>query len=1086
MTVSATTNRVSYTGSGTNGPFSFAYPVQTLTDMGAALQNIADGTIIPLTYGVDYTASGTAVANFGYPAGVTISLMASSPLVVGGTLGVGGTLPSTYNIAIFRKSPPTQGTSIPQAGPLPSKPLEASMDELALALQRSYDLNNRALRLADGYTKTFALTLPSDLFLNPGANLAVNATGDGIGYGPSAASLTTAVAAAQAAAASATSSATSASGSATSAATSASAIAGAITTAGDMVVGNGGGAASRLAVGSNGQVLTVVGGLPAWAAATGFVNPMTTAGDLIAGGASGAAQRLAAGTNGYVLTMVSGAPAWSAAAAGFVNPMTTAGDLISGGTGGAAQRLAGGTDGYVLTMVSGAPAWATAAAGFVNPMTAVGDIIIGGTAGAATRLAKTSNGQVLTLVSGSPAWAAPAFSTPQTTKGDTIMFSTIPVAHAVPGDYGYLIADSAQGDGWRSAAFNETQGAPGKNLIQYADFENNATTGWALGTIGTLTNGLPTGSPSFGSGASGNLSLAASASAPIDGAYHMNIVSSAATTQGNMVHSSANVPVPLAYRGKMLTVSVDYSAILNPTNGNFSGTSSNSYGIAMYDVTNLSFIPVTGAFNFVQNSGVGTFSGQFQTSTNTANLRLCLYMVNASSGAITLAVKNFYVGKAQSVVGFAGSDLKDTGVTATSLVTGTSANPTFGTTSVNKVYEARLGNCARYKYDIRYTSAGTSGTGDLLFALPPGRSFDSNLVSYYTTVEGTGDWALGGCTLGSAAGEFQGSAEFIGFIVPYDATRFRVGMIQTGGATVTEGFVSAATFAPVGTSGSYSFDFVAPIAGWSSNVAQSNESDTRIVAAQITGAAATATAGNPIIFPTVTRDTHAAYNAATGRYTVPISGWHDFRGAFRAAGGTTLSLYAYVDAVQSIFVGTLDVTSGLATFAGLLWLNAGQILDIRPSGGSVAGMASDASFSINKLSGSAVVMANESVIASYGLTTAQAVATNGVLKFDTLVKDTHNMYNPATGLFTAPMSDNYEISCGFSMTNSGGSYIKKNGTAVAYVGTANSGSFIHGSYTLPLNQGDTIGIYCDNGSTYTATSANGFICRLSIKRVGRG
>ena len=47
-----------------------------------------------------------------------------------------------------------------------------------------------------------------------------------------------------------------------------------------------------------------------------YINPMTTAGDLIKGGTSGALGRLGIGTNGHVLTVVSGAPAWAAAAGG--------------------------------------------------------------------------------------------------------------------------------------------------------------------------------------------------------------------------------------------------------------------------------------------------------------------------------------------------------------------------------------------------------------------------------------------------------------------------------------------------------------------------------------------------------------------------------------------------------------------------------------------------------------------------------------------------------------------------------------------------------------------------------------------------
>lgn len=50
--------------------------------------------------------------------------------------------------------------------------------------------------------------------------------------------------------------------------------------------------------------------------AGGLANPMTTAGDIITGGVSGAPQRLAVASDGDVLTLVSGAPAWAAAGGG--------------------------------------------------------------------------------------------------------------------------------------------------------------------------------------------------------------------------------------------------------------------------------------------------------------------------------------------------------------------------------------------------------------------------------------------------------------------------------------------------------------------------------------------------------------------------------------------------------------------------------------------------------------------------------------------------------------------------------------------------------------------------------------------------
>ena len=128
---------------------------------------------------------------------------------------------------------------------------------------------------------------------------------------------------------------------------------------------------------------------------SGMTNPMTTAGDIIVGGSSGTPERLAKGTDGQVLKMVSGSPAWSTDNTGMSNPMTTAGDLIIGGSSGAPSRLAKGTNGNVLKIVNGSPAWSTDSVGMTNPMTTAGDIIVGGSSGFAGRLGKGANGTLL-------------------------------------------------------------------------------------------------------------------------------------------------------------------------------------------------------------------------------------------------------------------------------------------------------------------------------------------------------------------------------------------------------------------------------------------------------------------------------------------------------------------------------------------------------------------------------------------------------------------------------------------------------------------------------------------------------------------
>lgn len=89
----------------------------------------------------------------------------------------------------------------------------------------------------------------------------------------------------------------------------------------------------------------------AYAGGGSFTNPMTTAGDIIVGDTGGAPLRLAKGSDAQVLTIDSGThlPVWDASASGFTNPMTTKGDVILGDTGGTATRLAAGTSTFVLT-----------------------------------------------------------------------------------------------------------------------------------------------------------------------------------------------------------------------------------------------------------------------------------------------------------------------------------------------------------------------------------------------------------------------------------------------------------------------------------------------------------------------------------------------------------------------------------------------------------------------------------------------------------------------------------------------------------------------------------------------------------------
>lgn len=629
--------------------------------------------------------------------------------------------------------------------------------------------------------------------------------------------------------------------------------------------------------------------------------------------------------------------------------------------------------------------------------------------------------------------------------------------------------------------------AGAKNYIQFNNFENNATTGWSLGTVGTLTNGIPTGTPTFGSGASGNLSFTTVNTNVLAGSFSGSLVSSAATTQGNML-ATQSYAIDAEDQAKVLTFKFYYNVPSGVANANFSGTSSNSFGIAIYDVTNSSFLSSTANFGMTQGSGSGYVTGTCQTNSNTANLRFLIYNANPTLGAITLNVDDFFLGPQTAPLGAVMTDPITYSVTIGAVTTA----PTKGTVAVDQASWAREGKFMVLTYNYRQTAAGSVGSGTYLFPLPVGYSIDTN----YTTADG-GTYNVMGV---SGSGMFSDNVTVQAIVNPQVYNSTNLFLVEPSGQTVGSG--SGATMAS--TAFKFSFQARVPIAGWSSNVQMSSDTDTRVVA--FIGSASAVGISNASItqFTTITASQDTAGGYSTNAYKVPVSGFYDLNlicNSASSSGGGNLVTYYQVNSAGWIKLTSANYSSAVEmnpAATELVKLNAGDSVIVGAQQSTFGGSFSVSVYwSMCRRSGPAAIAATESVNASYNNQTGQSIP-NSVSGSDAIITgwtkefDSHNAFNATSGIYTCPISGKYEINgqIGFSSGSTADVEIRlyHNGTLVArqqLIGSTSNFIVNSCSGLFNCNAGDTLYVSArqTSGSALTLTTDPTFN-RMYITRSG--
>ena len=618
------------------------------------------------------------------------------------------------------------------------------------------------------------------------------------------------------------------------------------------------------------------------------------------------------------------------------------------------------------------------------------------------------------------------------------------------------------------------------------------TTGWA-----TYSN-TAANIPSNGTGGTATgLTFSRSTSSPLRGTASFSMVQANSTSlQGKGV--SYDFTIDSADQGAPLNIYFDYNAsstfvasngITPPLNDGTTSTNAGNSDIEvfLYDKTNSVLIPVSPQVITANGANNFSFSGSWQSASNSTSYRLIFHVATANANATgwTFKFDNIYVGQQPSVQGAAVGN--DTSTTLT--VTGA------GTITSQVSFVCRIGDKARFR---GYFTAGTPTAVALTLNLPSGMSIDSTKMGSGTNESNVGvAYALSS----SSNGIYQASGQAA--VVFYDGST--TSGVFVGQATSSSGFtkINGSTF--LTSSEPLAFEFTVPISGWGSNVEVSNSGATRVVAAKCyastTGTANTTT---PINYDTKIYDTHGAVTTGAGwTFTCPVSGFYQintFINSTIASGSAVISVYKNGTALEAF--GILNSTITESNVSTTIQLVSGDQIQIRSGGsslpwyggsyGAITAGTAPSVIEIERVSGPGTIAASETVSARYFASSTSISGSATAVVWTTKDYDDHNAMS--SGTYTIPISGKYQINSAlalsgtFALNSTSIIQIAKNGTAVSehddYAGGIITASDPSISDVINCLAGDliTIKVSCSaSGPAIVSSNTRNYV---SIVRVG--
>jgi hypothetical protein len=602
-------------------------------------------------------------------------------------------------------------------------------------------------------------------------------------------------------------------------------------------------------------------------------------------------------------------------------------------------------------------------------------------------------------------------------------------------------------------------GSGGINYISMnngnSDFELN-TTGWSAyaDAAGSL--------PVDGTGGSPTVTITRSTSNPLRGTASGLITKDAANRQGEGVGYAFSIED--ADKGKTLQISFDYE--IN------SGTyADGDLTVYIYDVTNSAVIQPSG----YSISNVGIESKQtaiFQTASNSTSYRLIFHVASTSASAWVVKIDTVSVGPQVTPLGAAMTDWA-------------SFTPTFtgvGTPSNVSFLWRRVGDSIQVQGTL---TTGTNTSVKASMTLP-----NSLTLATQTIVNTTSN---PGPQVGMYSNEITAQ---VGGVVTATGTSSSL-VYFSNPWPGTQPTLTPANATSIWNSNSIvAIQFTVRIAGWSSNVVQSSDTSSNVIAMRSNSTPTSAAFNNTayIIFPTVLYDKTGSYSTVTGLFTAPTPGVYTFSGQFiltgsNAPGFQDLNVYKNGFSTQQFNPSTLSTGELVVPFSVDFELVAGDTIGFRwntdRSSPAVSGGTTKNTLNIKRLSGPAAIQVTDEIMFR-GTNTAGTAITGSKATIPFVVSDdTAGGWN-GTDTYTVKVPGKYEIYSRLESgnTNGGTFYAQKNGSDVSY-----SSNLVGGLSRYEIKDiirclaNDTIRMQADSAGTNTlATNANRNI--LIIRRVG--